>query len=196
VVDVEQYTKDRKHPFPIPLVNDEEEREQKVTKSLEELDQAAEGSKADVLGKLVEAATLVREGKHADAETAYRGFLEAHPGHEFEFMAREGLAFSLEGQGNVDGALAEFETLIGNEGDFYRDQALWQKGRILEEQGKADEALSVYKQYAQEYPLEEASIARQQVTERLQELAPDLVPKPEEGAGGLGQLGLPPGLGQ
>jgi predicted negative regulator of RcsB-dependent stress response len=191
VVDVAQYTKDRTHPFPIPLVNTEEERDQKVQSALAELEAEAPDAPAADAAELVAAARLVREGKFSDAKAAYDAFIAAHPDHELLFLAREGLAFAHESLGDPDAALAELETLMGAQGDFYRDQAMWHRGRILEVQGRGDEALGVYKQYAEEYPLEEASIARQQVVDRLTELAPELVPATPEPAGGpLGAAGL------
>jgi predicted negative regulator of RcsB-dependent stress response len=186
IVDVAQYTKDRKHPFPIPLVNDEAERDATVSKSLSELAGEFPETSADVLSALVRASRLVRAGNFSEAETAYRAFLSEHPGHELEFLAREGLTFALEGKGDLDGALSEVERLVGKTGDFYRDQGLYQKGRLLERSGRGEEARDVYATYADEFPLEESSFARDQVIARLTELAPELLPEPQSGAPGAG----------
>ena len=114
-------------------------------------------------------------------------------------MARDGLVITLEAQERYDDALAEVEPMLGGEGDYFRDQALWHKGRLLEAAGRTDEATEIYRQYGTEYPLDKASLARMQVRARLEELDPDAVPPMPEtpmfpgGMGGLGGLG---GFGQ
>lgn len=166
-----------------PIVKDEAEREAAVTKALDGLDAAAPGSDAALAGTLVRAAGLLRAGDGAGAEALYREFLaKAGAGHPLLFAAREGLAFAREAQGDIDGALAELETLAGQKGTFYRDMALWQKGRLLERQGKAEAALEVYRQYIAEYPLQQPSIAQSDVRKRLEELDPQALagePAPE-----------------
>ena len=107
---------------------------------------------------------------------------------------------ALEATGDIDAAVSALETMAPEAGAFYRDQALYHKGRMLEDQGKSEEALAVYKTYVEEYPLEQDSLAKDAVMARLEELAPDLIPAaakaPAGGPGGPGgMLGLPPGLG-
>lgn len=143
-------------------------------------------------------ALLVRAGKQieiadfAGAETTYREFLSrAGTGHDLAFLAREGVVIALEGQGNLDGALAEIEQMLGNPGDFYRDQALWHKGRLLERLERKDDALAAYQLYAQEYPLAEPSLAKTAVRERLAELDPSMVLPAEPLPGGLEELLVP-----
>ncbi len=201
VPDIAEVTKDRKLPPPLPLIENEEQRDQAVEAALGNLQAEAGDSDAAKASKLLSASRLMEDGAFADAQASYRAFLEESPSHPLAFLAREGLALSLEAGGNVDDALGELETLAGSEGSFYRDQALWHKGRILEDQGKADEALEVYKSYIAEYPLEQKSIARDSVVARLDELAPDLVPESAKkpglgGLGGPGGFSLPAGLGQ
>jgi predicted negative regulator of RcsB-dependent stress response len=166
-----------------PIVKDEAERTAAVTKALDELDASAAGSDAAQVGALVRASGLLRAGDPAGAEALYREFLgKAGAGHPLLYAAREGLAFAREAQNDLDGALAELETLAGQKGAFYRDMALWQKGRILERQGKTEAALEVYRQYIAEYPLQQPSIAQNEVRKRLEELDPQALagqPAPE-----------------
>jgi tetratricopeptide (TPR) repeat protein len=91
------------------------------------------------------------------------------------FLAHEGLALALEAQGKLDDALAAVEAVVGETGDFYRDQALWHKARVLEAQGKADEALAVYETYVTEYPAESGPLAMAKVHARVRELKPELL---------------------
>jgi len=177
VEDVQALTKDRKRPFPIPLFDSEEKQDEATRAALDRVRSDAPKSAAEVVASLVRAAQHIEIRAFADAEGVYRVFLQEHPDHELAFLAREGLALALEGQGKLDEALAAADAVVGREGDFYRDQGLWHRARLLEAQGKKDEALAVYKQYVAEYPLKEPSIARESVIERLEELAPELVPE-------------------
>lgn len=179
----------RTRPVPIPLFKTEEAQRDAIDKPLSSLDEQADGSAADVVAELMRAADLMAAMKFDDAESTYKAFAAAHPEHELVFVAREGVVLALEAQDNVDQALTEVEALIGREGDLYRDQGLWHKARMLEGQGKVEDAKAVYETYAKEYPLESPSMAREQVIERLQELAPDLVPKPKTDP--LAGLGMP-----
>ncbi len=171
----------KKRRLPFPAAPDEATLESKVEQELAALAEAAPDSEANLLADLVRAADLMKAQKFAEAVPVYRRFLDRAPAdHALRVLAREGLVFALEAQGDLDGAVAEADALAGKPGDFYRDQALFHKGRLLERQDRKDEALEVYKQYIEEYPLEKTSIARDQVRERVQALDPTLVlPAPD-----------------
>ncbi len=189
---------DKKLPPPNPIFADEAAQEKTVEDTLAELRGEMSDSDAASLGELLEAARQMQAGKFDEAKGAYTSFLQANGDHPLRFLAHEGLALALEASGDVDAAVAELDKIAPDSGGFYRDQALFQKGRMLEGQGKADEALATYKTYVEEYPLEQDSLGRDGVVERLEELAPDLVPEQARAGGdlgGLGGLGLPPGLG-
>ncbi|MCA9655343.1 MAG: tetratricopeptide repeat protein [Myxococcales bacterium] len=195
VEDLAEQTADRKRPLSRPYVESEEELRQKVDAALADLEAKDPDSPANEVADLVRAARLARASDFEAAEKAYRSFIKRLPGHHLLFMAREGLVLALEGQERWDDALAEVEPMLGQEGDFYRDQALWHRGRLLEAAGRSDEALEVYKQYMAEYPLDRSSLAADQVRARLEELDPASVPAlPESpmGMGGLGGLGIGP----
>lgn len=173
------------------LVKDEAQLRQTIDGALADLESAAPGSDAAELAKLVRAGQAMRDGRFADAEPIYREFLKAHPAHELAFLAQEGVLLAREAQGDPDGAIAEADTLVSADpATFYRDQFLWHKGRILEAQGKKDEAIAVYKQYAEEYPLMDPSIARAEVIGRLRELDPSAVPAGVEPEGAAPEIDL------
>jgi hypothetical protein len=196
VTDIAAFEEQRKLPPPLPLLGEEAERAQKAEKALGELAAGAGDTEANKVGDLLRAAQTYKDGKFTEAADEYAKWAQANADHDLVFLAREGRALALEASGDIDGALAELETLAGKPQDFYRDQALWHKSRILEAVGRSDEALEVYKQYAEEYPLTEGSIAKHDVVERLQELAPDLVPEGADAPDGLGGLPLGAGFGQ
>jgi tetratricopeptide (TPR) repeat protein len=183
--DAEGSLAERERPLPNPVVPDEATRNAKTKRYLRSLEERAPDSAAALSAGLVRGARANRAGDHETAAREYRAFLEeADADHPLRFLAREGLALALEAQGDVDGALAALDDLADGKAAFYRDQALWQRGRILEAAGRVDEAKTVYRQYAEEYPLEDSSIAREQVRERLLELEPSLVPAPPPPAAG------------
>ncbi|MCX4244573.1 tetratricopeptide repeat protein [Paraliomyxa miuraensis] len=187
-----ELTADRVRPLPVPVVEDAAALQTKVDAALTDLEEQAPDSPANEAADLVRAARLARASDYEGAEKAYRGFLQRQPGHALVFMARDGLIVSLEGQGRYDDALAEVEPLLGEAGDFFRDQALWHQGRLYEAKGDTAKAIEIYTQYKTEYPFEQASLARESVKARLEALDPSAVPAsgPGAGAGGLGVGGL------
>lgn len=189
-----------KLPPPNPVFPDEGARAKAIDDTLAQLGGEMADSDAAKLAGLIEGGRLMQSGKFADAKAKYEGFLSANADHPLGFLAQEGLALALEATGDIDGAVSALDTMAPEAGAFYRDQALYHKGRMLEDQGKSDEALAVYKTYVEEYPLEQDSLAKDAVMARLEELAPDLIPAEAKApAGGLGgpggMMGLPPGLG-
>jgi predicted negative regulator of RcsB-dependent stress response len=190
--DLAAQTAERVRPLPVPVAEDETKLHEKVDAALAELEAQAPDSPANVAADLVRAARLAKASDFAGAEKAFRGFIERQPGHSLVYLARDGLVVSLEAQGRHDEALAAVEPLLGEAGDFFRDQALWHKGRLLEGSGQGAAALEIYKQYMDEYPLDKESLAREQVRARLEELDPTslpALPEPVPGLGGLGGFG-------
>lgn len=188
--DLAAQTADRVRPLPVPVAEDEATLHKRVDDALADLEAQAPDSPANIAADLVRAARLAKASDFEGAEKAYRGFLQRQPGHSLVFLARDGLVVSLEAQQRYDDALAEVEPLLGEAGDFFRDQALWHKARLLEGSGQPDAAIETYKQYMAEYPLDKPSLARDQVRAHLEALDPTALPAlPEGGPGGLGGLG-------
>lgn len=160
------------NPPPAPQVLERGEVSAKVSDALKGL---PPDSSAAQVGELLAASTQLRAGDHAAAEKSYRAVLDNPALLQLHFAAREGLAFALEGQGKLEEALEALEPIATKENGFYRDSALWHKGRILEAMDRKDEAIAAYKNYVTAFPLSEPSLAREKVRERLQELDPEAI---------------------
>ncbi|MCB9705802.1 MAG: tetratricopeptide repeat protein [Myxococcales bacterium] len=160
---------------PFPIAADEAARSAAITKDLTDLDALAPRSEAALSANLLRGAEQLRAGAFADAEAAYRKLLSDEPDHPFAFLAREGVALAREGQGDVDGALAELKILAGDKGAFYRETALYHQARLLAQAGRKDEAIAVLKTYVEEFPMQEASIMREQIRPLIDDLAPTLL---------------------
>lgn len=164
-------------PWARPVATDEAKLSSQVEEALETLGDEAPEAAANRMADLVRAGRAMEEGKFSEAEPLYRRFLErSGTGHPLSFAAREGLAFALAGLGNDEEALSELDQLAGEEGDFYRDQALYAKAQLLERAGRKDDAIAVYRQYIEEYPLTQPSLASREVRTRLEELDPEALP--------------------
>jgi hypothetical protein len=157
---------------PNPIIKDEEEREAAIQAALEDL-AALQHDDTDRLGDLLRAARSLRSGDHATALSLYDAFIQQTPAdHPAGFLAREGRGAALEAGGDLEGALVAYEGIATEAGQFYRDMSLYHQGRILERLERNDEAVARYKQYIEEFPLTEGSLAREQVKNRMLELDP------------------------
>lgn len=74
----------------------------------------------------------------------------APPDDSLEHFALEGAGYAAEDANKLDAALAHFEQLGQLPERYYRDYALMHQGRILERQGKKDEAVARYKKLLEE----------------------------------------------
>jgi tetratricopeptide (TPR) repeat protein len=111
------------------------------------------------------AADLARRAEdQKEAESLYRGYLEdASKDDIFRFLALEGLGYALEAQARLDEAAEVFGQLaqsdLPNKNDGLNHQA-----RILEKQGKPEEAKKLYRQLLERDP---APALKQNAEERL-----------------------------
>lgn len=176
---------------PNPIVKDEKEQDELAAQALEDLAAVSHGD-TDRLGDLVRASRALRKGDHEGALALYDGFLAKAPAdHPMAFTAREGRAIALEASGDLEGALSAFEGIATESGQFYRDMALYHQGRILEALDRKEAAVTIYRQYIQEFPLTEGSLAREEVKARMQELDPEGLAAlgPSEPEGGVQVVG-------
>jgi tetratricopeptide (TPR) repeat protein len=159
---------------PYPIVPDEAAREAAIRNALTDLEEGAPNSGPATAAELLRGAELMRDGKFSEAEAAYREVIRVED-HPLGFMAREGVALALEGQGDVDGALAQLEILAGDKGAMYRESALYHRARILAANDRKDEAVATLKSYIEEYPLREFSLMGEDVRKLAEGLDPSIL---------------------
>lgn len=128
----------------IPRFKTAKERGEAALSALDKLVQEFPSSDATSDSQLSRAGILYDLGRFADAEVAYRKFLEKAPKDEaMVALAREGLGLCAEAQGKADMALSIYKEQTG---EFYKDRFLFHQARVLLKKGDKKGAAEVYKE--------------------------------------------------
>jgi tetratricopeptide (TPR) repeat protein len=128
------------------------ERCDAVLSDLDKLTKDYAGSPVAGAGALLRASCLLDAGRDDDAIKAYRAYLGAADGSDpYRFLAHEGLGYAYEHQRKWKEATDEFRGMAP-EGSSYRDRAMWHEARLLERQGRKDEARALYGQILEKFP--------------------------------------------
>lgn len=136
-------------------------------KELAKVSAAYPKSRAARFAELERANILYSQGKFQEAAAAYSAHLARFKeGDEFALLAKQGLAYSKLGAGDLAGAAQLFQELEGQ--GFGAGSAQLQLGLIYELQGKLPQALEAYQQAANEARGPEAALANA----RLEALLP------------------------
>ena len=101
------------------------------------------GTPAAAWARVGEGRALYAQGDYAAAATAYEAALEASEDELLQWAALEGLAYTLEAEASYDAALQRLEELRAVEAS-YAPIAGYHRGRLLQAQGKLDEAKTAY----------------------------------------------------
>jgi tetratricopeptide (TPR) repeat protein len=104
---------------------------------------------------LIKANALLRLGKGADAATAFQQLLQGEVDKGMRLVEQDGLALSLEAQGQIDKAIQVYNTMAADAqqiGNFYGDRALFAKARLLQTQGKGKDAEKVLREILDKMP--------------------------------------------
>lgn len=112
---------------------------------------------------LLAADALYETGKYADAAEHYKAYIDHGGPEELVVTAREGLAYSLEGQamGEKDSgahqaalekALGAFEAMQPKADGARRDEALFHQARVLAALGRTDDAVKRFEQILADHP--------------------------------------------
>lgn len=131
------------------------------------------GSNAAEVASMALARTAIDAGKFDDAISAYETYLKSHPDGAMALFAHEGLGYAYEGKGELDKAQASFERMTAGA----PGRAALHKARILEKQGKKDEARKAYEAVVAGY---ENDVVAAEARSRL-----ELIDLPAPGVGAL-----------
>ena len=116
---------------------------------------------------LIKANALLRLGQGGDAAAAFQELLQAETDKGMRLVVQDGLALSLEVQGQVDKAIEVYSTMASEAqqmGNFYADRALFGKARLLQKQGKAKDAEKVLRDILEKMP---KTLLRRDIDDRL-----------------------------
>jgi len=108
-------------------------KDEAVIKSLTDFRAKESGSRAAATAALPLGEALLREGKGAEAITAFDEYLKKSPSDDpLRPTALEGKGYALESKKDYDGALAAFDQLAKeNTGEFMKGMGLYHRARIL-----------------------------------------------------------------
>ena len=92
-------------------------------------------------------------GKYDDALKTLKEFTQRYANDEmFVPLAYQKMALTYIKKGDLDGAKKTLNTLYGLKGDIFKDFALMEYGRILEKEGKEEEAKKKYEELTKKFP--------------------------------------------
>jgi len=99
---------------------------------------------------------LFELGKIDEAQAAYKAFLDKSKSSPLRFVALEGLGYTLEAKGDLDGALARFSEMDPDPAKpgsgLGEERALWHQGRIYTAKGDKAKAVEALKKLVADYP--------------------------------------------
>lgn len=139
------------------------------------------GTTAAERAALLGAGHLFSEGKYDKAAAAFEQFLSDYSSSPYRAQAAFGAAASLEAQsGKAEQAVAKYQEVERQyQGESIAPLAMLARARLLEEQGKADEALKVYSAMeSNPNPMDVWKSEAMDRKERLLAKHPELAPKP------------------
>lgn len=104
------------------------------------------GTPAGEHAEILAASVLFSDGKYADAEAAFKKFINDHNNSPLVAQANLGVAAALEAQGKTQDAAAKYQDVIGHypNDNYIVNPAKLTLARLLEDQNKPDQALRYY----------------------------------------------------
>jgi predicted negative regulator of RcsB-dependent stress response len=126
--------------------------EEHYKKALEMFQKAFDTRKSPVLLFYI-AACYYELGNYDDAIKTLKGFAQKYSGEQKLIpLAYQKMAMAYLRKGEVNEALTALNTLYNLPGDIFKDLALMETARLLERQGKADEARKKYEELVKKFP--------------------------------------------
>lgn len=150
----------------------EEEKRSAIADALSRIRGAHGGKPAGLTATLGLADVSFHEGKLDEALALYDDFLSrSAKGHALRFVALEGRALALEAKGSLDEALAAFSRI---EAELPEQKAigLYGKARLLERQGKWEDARSAWESLKEDFGTTAAGMEANSRLARLNLLHP------------------------
>jgi predicted negative regulator of RcsB-dependent stress response len=152
----------------LPHFKTDEERKQAALKEADAFLAQHSKGKIAALATLIKAGILRDLGKNDEAAALYVQLSSnSEVDSNLQLVVLDGLALAQEATGKVDAAIATLDKLsVASKAQqgFLGDRALYTKGRLLETQGKAEEAKKIYKAINADFP---NTTLREEVTRRL-----------------------------
>lgn len=137
-----------------PRYKTEKERAEATLAELDKLDKEWGGTKAAKSARLFRGSVLFELGRYDDAAAAYEKALSEAATPSVRAIAAEGLGLCDEARNKLDDALTHYKAMEPppGAGDFGRDRALYNQGRVLVKKGDKKGALEAYKQALAKVP--------------------------------------------
>jgi predicted negative regulator of RcsB-dependent stress response len=99
------------------------------------------------------AACYYELGKYDDALKTLKDFTQRYPNNEtFSPLVYQKMALTYTKKGDIKEAEKTLDALYGLKGDIFKDFALMEYGRLLEKEGKPEEAKKKYEELAKKFP--------------------------------------------
>jgi len=99
------------------------------------------------------AACYYELGKYDDTMKTLNDFTRKYPNNEeFIPLAYQKIALTYIKKSDMNGAEKALDSLYNLKGDIYKDFALMEYGKLLEKEGKAEEAKKKYEELAKKFP--------------------------------------------
>jgi tetratricopeptide (TPR) repeat protein len=137
----------------VPRFKTPKERAEAALAEFDKMVKEVGSSGAAEPAQLVRAGALFDLGRYAEAEAAYRSFLEnVSKSDKLAQVGREGIGLSMEAQGKLVEALSSYQEMEKSGGDTYRERALFAQARVIAKQGDKKKALEMYKQILDKSP--------------------------------------------
>lgn len=150
----------------VPHFKTDKERKEAALREVDAFLARYPSSRLKEEAQLLKARYLVDVGRASEAVPLYAS-LRGSLAPRLEFLVEAGLGAAYEATGELDRAIEAWDAVAkraSDDGDFYRDHALFNKARLLERRGRSKEAQALYKEVVEKFP---TTSLRDEINNRL-----------------------------
>ncbi len=126
--------------------------EQELMKDLQEITEKYPGVQSTRIALLELGNIHYKNGDIDKAISTYQRYLEDSPYGELTALALDSLGYCFESKGDYVRASEYFKRVLQEEGDFLKDMAYINLGRVYETAGNVTEAIRSYDEFMEKYP--------------------------------------------